>query len=71
VKNELNTWFSPNTTGKFYKLETVVQTIGFGFTGFKPKPKPASNHDLGLVWFQQTMVLVCWFLGFKPNQEHH
>jgi hypothetical protein len=32
----------------------MVQTIGFGFTGFKPKPKPkpASNHDLGLVWFQ-------------------
>jgi hypothetical protein len=49
----------------------MVQTIGFGFTDFKPKPKPASNHDLGLVWFQETMVLVCWFLGFKPNQEHH
>jgi hypothetical protein len=49
----------------------MVQTIGFGFTGFKPKPKPASNHDFGLVWFQQTLVLVCWFLGFKPNQEHH
>jgi hypothetical protein len=23
------------------------------------------------VWFQQTMVLVCWFLGLKPNQADH
>jgi hypothetical protein len=26
----------------------------FGFTGFKPKPKPAPNHDHGLLvsWFE-------------------
>jgi hypothetical protein len=46
-------------------------TMVFGFTSFKPEPKPAGNHGHGLVWFQQTMVLVCWFLGLKPNQADH
>jgi hypothetical protein len=38
----------------------------FGFTSLKPKPKPARNHERGLVWFQQTMVLVSWF-ETKPS----
>jgi hypothetical protein len=49
----------------------MVRNHGFGFTGFKPEPKPARNHENGLVWFQETMVLVCWFLGLKPNQADH
>jgi hypothetical protein len=72
-KSDLNTWFSPDSTGKFYKLETHGSNHWFWFrrlqtktkTSSKPEPSfglVSGNHGFGL--------LVSWF-ETKPSTSLH